>query len=196
MSEKKSAQRWNHHPLISTVLWMLGSEGTETPESQASSSSQTKLNVVWKDQQGGSINEYITQIQHAQHREGSSRSESDQGGVQLYPRTFHAHENHGDSYHSERGRSSDQFDIVNESPQWGFYVPITPPQQDVFPALSKEVPYTLQHDKRKHAQVSSQSPPQAPRQPASQVQAVGLAVSHNHNHPITTAPTVSSDSDR
>lgn len=174
MSEKKVTLRWSQHPLISAMLWILGTEGTETPDSQQgagggggsnTAAAQNKVNVAWKDQHGGNIHEYITQVQSVENKDQSSssssmekESSSSMGGTLLYPRTFYAQErnNNSDVYHTlnnhhhhpyhttppeYRSNSKDisYGDLVDESPQWGFYVPITPPQPEVYAAMAKEI---------------------------------------------------------
>lgn len=184
MSEKKVALRWSQHPLISAMLWILGTEGTETPDSQASTTttSQNKVNnVAWKDQHGGNIHEYFTQVQSVENKDNKSSSSMEKessssmnngnnasstgGGTQLYPRTFYAQErnNNSDVYHGlnnnhhhyhhhpsppeYRSNSKDisYGDLVDESPQWGFYVPITPPQSEAYAAMAKEISHAHPH---------------------------------------------------
>lgn len=158
MAENKLNLRWKQHPLISSVLWILGGDGMDAPDGQPGHANQTQKGnvVVWKDEQGGNINEYIAQIQLAEGKERPPRDsgeDSTQNGVQLFPRTFHAREYPSDVMEKSRLVPSDprdeNSDVVYESPQWGFYVPITPPQQEVFAALSKEVTHTVQEDQRK-----------------------------------------------
>lgn len=157
MSEKKANLRWGQHPLISTVLWMLGTDGVETPDSQASNSTNKSNNVGWKDQHGGNMVEYMSQIQQVESKQ--RRPEAEPNGTQLYPRSFYAKEQgpepHDESQQSvvhadiSEGKEMSPAELVDESPQWGFYVPITPPQQEVYAALSKEVTSSVQADQRR-----------------------------------------------
>eukprot|EP01031_Cornospumella_fuschlensis_P036881 gene36881-44744_t len=59
---KKNNVQWNQHPLISTVLWILGTELSQE-QVEKPSRNGSHNNVCWKDEQGGNINEYISHIQ-------------------------------------------------------------------------------------------------------------------------------------
>lgn len=230
--------KWNQHPVISTVLWILGSaEGngtggipqndstntlsisantsttsattsatytassSSTSSSSSSSAQSAKERIVWKDQRGGTINEYFSLPSPANPSPMSSSSISSTvtsqppfspapsptagpGGrghsgsvdsdvfdlrtlqntinnmhhniynpdatpsditspsdaahhaeaLTLRPRAltgYETHHNeviHADGHQIPRPGSADS----TQSPNWGFYVPITPPQQDVF----------------------------------------------------------------
>jgi hypothetical protein len=151
--DKKPTLRWNQHPLISTVLWILGTE--QNGESDSKTLSQTKMSVLWKDEHGGSINEYFSQIQQINEGSSSRRGNSPLPPAQLFPRTFLAQEPDPliDSANIDPSNLHSSTDneqiIIDESPQWGFYVPITPPQQEMFAHFSKEVQSSIQHDQRK-----------------------------------------------
>jgi hypothetical protein len=151
------SMKWNQHPVIATVLWILGTETTSTGNNETernSYSSQGKLNVIWKDEQGGSINEYFSQVQTplgGQNPTSTSLSSSasnnrNSTGTQLLPTAFQSQESTGGgspmrrataastslSQHNQPDSSSIPVDITTPSPQWGFYVPITPPQQESY----------------------------------------------------------------
>jgi hypothetical protein len=234
--------RWNQHPVIATVLWMLGTDlensngsqngsvkGTSSPAHELHPSSMThstssgKLNVLWKDEHGGNINEYFNQIQPATPNANpnvssssstttsapSSSSASSKSGSQI-PRSqstleealslssmsisqsqSRSNDKESDNSNSNRNNAAavvllpreypppssfyyddpedheggnyydnNPGDDIYQSPQWGFYVPITPPQQEMFAAGhstsltssgigSTQVCSSIQDDKRK-----------------------------------------------
>ena len=122
---------WSAHPVVSTVLWMLGHD-TKVSREKAAARNEEK---------GGSrvgvrfSTEYILEIQgKPQDLSGTT-------------------ENTDLSQHSTRLRTVDQTDAVvaqirrlglssnpgdespqytTPSPQWGFYVPITPPETEMY----------------------------------------------------------------
>lgn len=149
------SMKWNQHPVIATVLWILGTETTTTGNNEtdrnSNYSSQGKLNVIWKDEQGGNINEYFNQIQshNGQNTTSTSLSSSSSSrnntGAQLLPSAFQSQESGSGSpmrrataassslsQHNLPDNGSIPVDITTPSPQWGFYVAITPPQQDSY----------------------------------------------------------------
>jgi len=129
-----SAMKWNQHPVIATVLWILGSSsehqhpsslGRSQSESENGSSSG-KLNVLWKDEHGGNIVEFVSQVQ----RSAGELMDGTAGGTQLYPRSVEDQRRLG-------GENS--HDDTEPSPQWGFYIPITPPQQEMFSVIKRDI---------------------------------------------------------
>jgi hypothetical protein len=206
--QEDRALKWNQHPVISTVLWILGTaEGntsdangrklsqndsavslsistSSTAATSSSSSGPAKERIVWKDQKGGTINEYfslqsppnpspsntslggsmdsqpfsptpgsrshsgsmdseaidlrtqrntVNNIHHNIYNpDAASNTDNNTPGddeVTLRPHVLHANEAHPDGHHVVGPGSAD----TTQSPSWGFYVPITPPQHEVFP---------------------------------------------------------------
>jgi len=155
--------KWNQHPVIATVLWILGTEHSaknginNENEKSANFNSQGKLNVIWKDEQGGNINEYISQVQsNNSHYPSSSSSKTtvasnlsrQSAAAQLFP-TFQSAQldenstitpdstaafaaQQTNNVNPQNNGDNPVYDATTPSPQWGFYVPITPPQQDSF----------------------------------------------------------------
>lgn len=138
-----SLMRWDQHPVISTVLWIFGTnnQGTNGTSNEtisnsvdSSNSSQVRFaqigsdhHLTWKDQHGGNIHEYFSQVQIANDEDGGSSKNNRESAHQLPP----------SSMQSNKNVNSDLAD-VNPSPQWGFYVPITPPQE-MFHQYQKEM---------------------------------------------------------
>jgi hypothetical protein len=127
MSDTASA-KWNQHPLISTVLWILGTETSSIEKNDKNSSSNSKLNVLtWKDDHGGNIGEFMTQVQ-------SADSAPREFEAVLSPKAVSSFQSDTPS-----GLDMDYQHSDFQSPQWGFYVSITPPQQEKFGNLKKDV---------------------------------------------------------
>lgn len=124
--------KWNQHPVIATVLWILGSSehgvspvlGKSQSESE-SGSSNGKLNVLWKDEHGGNIVEFVSQVQR-------SGDPMDNLGTQLYPRSL-------EEQRRRQNQEGDDIIDASPSPQWGFYIPITPPQQEMFSVIKRDL---------------------------------------------------------
>ena len=127
---------WSAHPVVSTVLWMLGHDTKVSREKAAARNEENRSSALsWRDDHGGHIAEYILEIQgKPQDLSGTT-------------------ENTDLSQHSTRLRTVDQTDAVvaqirrlglssnpgdespqytTPSPQWGFYVPITPPETEMY----------------------------------------------------------------
>lgn len=147
-SSNNPAVKWNQHPVISTVLWMLGTDQDSTQSSDRTNnagSSNGKLNgLKWKDERGGSINEYFSQIQH---QPSTDTIVADKTQTQLHPgASLHHHTSNTDDLtkyctsqstalpNRHECHDRDSCSELTPSPQWGFYVPITPPQQEMFHA--------------------------------------------------------------
>ncbi len=223
--------RWNQHPVISTVLWILGSENKKSPAIPPISSIDN-----FRPEQGGLdeyLNKHFEQVERRRssdaeyHRKLSAISEEDarrqssrsnrnensryiepedasdkfdhlgkpvaktipeneeedgfeeertssSDGTQLYP-SIHARQQqqygqgypyptygtgtpgqggyypaqhyapngnqYANNYDDARGSShmNDPGADASPSPQWGFYVAITPPQQDMYNAIKKDL---------------------------------------------------------
>jgi hypothetical protein len=120
---------WTQHPVISTVLWIFGTippakGGTNSPNGDSSTGSPTGSTLKWKDEKGGSINEYISQVQT--HEPSCKKREEE---TQLRPGASKKLDGDGERDGvCVNGTISPAGDYT-PSPQWGFYVAITPPQE-------------------------------------------------------------------
>lgn len=137
MTDSKSSVKWNQHPLISTVLWILGTD-VATPENNEKNSSNSKLNVLtWKDDHGGNIGEFMTQVQSS---DSSPRGDTEttlplsHASTQETTQSFD-HNGYGEDLPARVEYGPEHF----QSPQWDFFVSITPPQQEVFSSLRQEM---------------------------------------------------------
>ena len=132
-ADERNSYKWTQHPVISTVLWALETASIGTHKKEQPNTAPSSLK--WKDEgSGGSapLNEYFAHVQLpnepsvvkveeevTQLRPGASRRRPDFDEHQHLPQ-----EEHG------TGCPAD----YTPSPQWGFYVPITPPQAEMFTA--------------------------------------------------------------
>ena len=136
MELKPSVVRWNQHPVISTVLWILGTNETASLDpNDKNNNSNGKLNVLtWKDDHGGNINEYMLQVQSGGEAASSSRPNNMDEEVVLSPKVSQE-----DTVRNGEQQEDIQHADQYPSPQWGFYVPITPPQQEMHGKLKKDL---------------------------------------------------------
>jgi hypothetical protein len=117
-----SETAWIKHPVISTVLWILGTVPDKGSPMRGDNSSGSLAGgtLKWKDETGGNMNEYYS---HAQ-TDAPDTNERKEEETQLKPGV--SRRNSGDA--GVNGTISPAGDYT-PSPQWGFYVPITPPQE-------------------------------------------------------------------
>jgi len=128
----RSALKWTQHPLISTVLWALGTEAARSDKPEQVPTSST---LKWKDEGSGvnnSLNEYINHVQPTAEPSESSNKMDDEP-VTICPSTSRRNDSDRRPYDSDDmeagpGGPAD----YTPSPQWGFWVPITPPQPEMF----------------------------------------------------------------
>lgn len=124
MADNKVNTKWSQHPVISTVLWMLGTEMSNMDVNDKNNNSNGKLNILtWKDDQGGNISEFMNQVQTSDNTPMNSEGDT----TVLSPTVA--------SQYQQQQQGSEQPDSQlpdYASPQWGFYVSITPPQQEKF----------------------------------------------------------------
>jgi hypothetical protein len=135
-ADNRSAYKWTQHPVISTVLWALE---TATIGSTKKEVSPTPSALKWKDEGSGgntSLNEYIS---HVQPPKEPSVSRMEEEAPQLRPGASRKRQEF------ERNMPERAEDVegggpadYTPSPQWGFYVPITPPQAEMFSAKPVE----------------------------------------------------------
>lgn len=223
-----AALRWNQHPVISTVLWMLGSEKDQSheglqpsssvdsfrpppnpsglddylnkhfeqverrrsssasasefphkslgtgleenrhqPTSESNSTVTTQCAVCEESPERVRVAEDIMDIRGEEEENDSDMREertSSSDGTQLCPSSISSQYEHGYGYHysthgpsgqgshypaqhyqttagmhSNRDPHDDSLVDATPSPQWGFYVAITPPQQDMYNAIKKDL---------------------------------------------------------
>jgi len=137
-ADSRNDYKWTQHPIISTVLWAVESAtgGANKKEAPPPTSSTLK----WKDDQAvgnNSLREYISQVQLPY--EPSTEAREEEPSTQLRPGASRNRladydqdvmDNHLDC---ENGPAE-----VTTSPQWGFYVPITPPQPEMYASAPVE----------------------------------------------------------
>jgi hypothetical protein len=130
-AESKINYKWNQHPIISTVLWMLGNENKNENKENGALVGGTNASLKWKDEKdGGDINEYFSQVQII---DTSMSKKSDDEETQLRPGASKFNQDYLD-----KPRVADGTEVnppageFTPSPQWGFWVAITPPQQEIF----------------------------------------------------------------
>ena len=131
MSEKV---RFNQHPVISVLLWILGTESNlHVNDTYNNHNNNTVMHhfvdndvehiphiigtLKWKDDQGGNINEYMSQVQL------TSQESKKETITQLKPES--AKEENRRLVKSDSDDKSCDIDdnsIYSDSPQWGFYV--------------------------------------------------------------------------
>lgn len=120
----QSVAWYDKHPVVSAILWILGTEIQQSPASGEDTKASTTLS--WKDDHGGHIAEYIYQIQR---RNDDNNISNDRTSVtHLEQRTL----NH--KFNSNSKDKEIEGEVIAPSPQWGFYVSITPPQES-FPKV-------------------------------------------------------------
>lgn len=144
----KSTLKWTQHPLISTVLWW--SLGTEASRNNSADQGPTSSTLKWKDEGSGgnnSLNEYINHVQPAGEPVNNVSSKSEEEPVTICPGASRSYENARQQYDYQDemeagsggppgpGGPAD----YTPSPQWGFWVPITPPQPEMFPQANRNV---------------------------------------------------------
>lgn len=144
MAETKSVTKWNQHPLISTVLWILGTDECKVENIDRNCSGNSNV-LKWKDEGGGNINEFFSQVQCSEASSKRTVTET-----QLQPGASQFLQEKKSNVLSKQNQVTESDPSNNDytpSPQWGFYVPITPPQQEMFPhsGILKHTNYTQDH---------------------------------------------------
>lgn len=126
------------HPIVSAVLWILGHDMSKSKNridqysqySPYSPSGNKSPGLSWRDDHGGNIAEYIQEVQGKSDSpiliEGSDADDSSKQ-IRL-----------------NRDRDLDKNEVIavadcSPSPQWGFYIPITPPIDQVFSSKTSSV---------------------------------------------------------
>lgn len=127
------------HPVIASVLWIMGTDLKNSPDSRSSlASDDAKSNnrLSWKDDYGGHIAEYVGQIQSQKSDGGIVKQRKDgskqQSTLRKWQDTIDRSPPHGPQKKDvQNSKAKEFYDLENDaqSPQWGFYVSITPPQE-------------------------------------------------------------------
>lgn len=126
-SHKETPLRWfNDHPIVSTVLWILGHDMSRQQTRIETDGNKSPSLLSWKDDHGGHIAEYIQEVQ-GKTSAATDITESD--GSESSKRLKLSGEDGKESNVRVSGEVSAE---CTPSPQWGFYVPITPPDQEKF----------------------------------------------------------------
>lgn len=123
--------KFNQHPIVSILLWALGGDSQNDVDKTKDVNSNSNNNILqWKDVDGGNIHEYMSQVQISAPITKQTNFDSDTF-TQLQPES--AKYNNENLYNNSNNNNNQSL-LENsiESPQWGFYVSITPPQQETF----------------------------------------------------------------
>jgi hypothetical protein len=143
-SRENSKQWFTQHPLISTVLWYLGAD-QELIENGHPSLSRTdsheRGSLRWKDDHGGSIAEYMYTQEKKKEKiptshdkdefPSQSSSETQDNSTSDMSDTLST-TTYDSSVRLQREARENMLDMDSESPNWGWYVAITPPQPEMF----------------------------------------------------------------
>lgn len=135
-SHKETPLRWfNDHPIVSTVLWILGHDMSRQQKIIETDENKSPSLLSWKDDHGGHIAEYIQEVQG---KTSAATDITDCDGSESSKRLKLTDEDGKCSNVTASDSGTDKFisgEVSAEctpSPQWGFYVPITPPDQEKF----------------------------------------------------------------
>lgn len=126
MSVQNDGMSFTQHPVIATLLWLMGRNemASETaknnsPRSPVKNNSQgITENVTWKDYQGGDLNEYISTM-------NMSITESSDRELSV---SQHGYDRNHLTEYSRRTNDRESDDL--STPPYGFYIPITPPTEN------------------------------------------------------------------
>lgn len=128
---KEPMQWFDKHPLIATVLWALGaghqSQSEDVPDLYDSNEKLNKLS--WKDANGGSIAEYLTDVQVAKDKDRSDTKPLESGQSNIR-RNLKLDPNMATVCTDESNPTDDMYAEDTCSPQYGFFVAITPPENE------------------------------------------------------------------
>eukprot|EP01038_Epipyxis_sp_PR26KG_P007240 gene7240-9871_t len=115
------------HPLVATVLWILGADTKTLSPTSEKINSQGKLNALtWRDQySGGNIYEYVNLVQVQNNSNLNNNNDINNTINNLNHNNAHGLKMMNENSFQNNRNSTDNV----ESPQWDFFVPITPPQQ-------------------------------------------------------------------
>ena len=135
-------QWFEKHPVVSTVLWLIGgmSKSPELPNNE--NIPRTNSRLSWADEHDGQIAEYIGSEDAAAYQQERRSSLQSHKSLTAYADTQrdddagpegneYGYEKREMGNHDSSHRSGgfDDFDESTTSPQWGWYVSTTPPQE-------------------------------------------------------------------
>jgi hypothetical protein len=120
------------HPVVSTVLYFLGHKQRAAREEE----SRSNNTLSWKDDHGGKIAEYLSEVQQKTPVPASSKETTLLTQAELSSNSRNSNvptnQNVVVSEMRRNGLPGDESPFT-PSPQWGQYVPITPPiEQDMY----------------------------------------------------------------
>lgn len=131
--------RWGEHPVVSTVLWLLGHDMNKQRASEEESRANNILS--WKDDHGGHIAEYFLEVQDKTPATSSNATTLAAGTeLNLDPRNSKVPAKQDAAVAEIRrlgrgnpnGLPGDE-SPYSPSPQWGQYIAITPPvEQEMY----------------------------------------------------------------
>lgn len=148
----RNGLKWTQHPLISTVLWALGTDAARNDKPEQVPTSST---LKWKDEGSGvnnSLNEYINHVQPSGDISTSVNRIEEEEAVTLGPGASRRHGNerreydYQDEMEAGGGGGGGGPADYTPSPQWGFWVAITPPQPEMFPHTHRNSHSEAEHD--------------------------------------------------
>ena len=137
MSEKV---RFNQHPVISVLLWILGTESDlHVSDTYNNHNNNTVMHhfvdndvehiphiistLKWKDDQGGNINEYMSQVQLTRPIVVDGQDSKKETITQLKPESAKEENRRlAKSDSDDKSGDIDDNSRYSDSPQWGFYV--------------------------------------------------------------------------
>ena len=124
----KASTLLSQHPLVGTLLWFMGvnkDKGIQVNQSNNNNDLDKPSTLSWKDHRGGQIAEYLsTQPVDGIGGSAASSKVADPQLLQRNARVITESE-------IQKNAASPMDD--SSSPQWGFYVTITPENPQVFP---------------------------------------------------------------
>lgn len=124
-------RKFSQHPIVSTILWLLGTENQPLPVS-AENDDDKRSTLSWSDQRGGYLQEYISSVQSAGENVGGDKAgggERNQEAQTLKPGQQRRRATKASQQEVEADQESGS--EGGASPAWGFYISITPPMQEM-----------------------------------------------------------------
>lgn len=132
--KKDSSNIWySKHPIISTVLWMIGGQENEMRESSSSSGKLT-----WKDAHGANLAEFISDVQSSSSSSQRTVTSDGSSTFDSFPSRRKQIEDiasmagNGEIDRNNDSVTSDVHLEHNKSPQWDQFVVITPNTQQYY----------------------------------------------------------------
>jgi len=152
----QQGRKFTQHPIVSTILWLLGTEAQPLPVSAENDDKRSTL--TWSDQRGGYLQEYLSTGQQPPGEGGGGYGNKEQEeGHTLKPSRKRV-----PTKYSRQELEQDERDSGSESgtPNWGFYISITPPMQEMFAKLANSpVPVPSDSDRERDRERGEGSSP-------------------------------------